>query len=125
MSSVSQPSSKSACIGMVAGLVLLGFAGTLLVITPSSLVEGEFRRLQAVVVGNTTYNNSFEASAASSPSSGSSFTSSGSLASSSSGSIGDSSTSSYKSSGALTNWVIACGAWLTGTIWGQLLVWIC
>jgi len=73
----------------------------------------------------TTYDNSFEASAASSPSSGSSFTSSGSLASSSSGSLGDSSTSSYKSSGALTNWVLGLGAWLTGSIWGQLLVWFC
>lgn len=125
MSKVSQPESKSACITLLAGLVLLGFAGTLVVLMPTSGVEGEFRRLQSVVLDNVTYNNSFEASANSSSSSGSSFQSSGSLASSSSGSIGDSSASLYQSSGALTTTVMSLGASLTGTIWGQLLVWFC
>jgi Cys-rich protein (TIGR01571 family) len=124
MSNAQQTASKSACIGMLGGLLLLGFAGTL-VLTPSSRFEGELRRLQSVVVGNTTYNNSFEASAAETSSSGSSFKSSGSLASSSSGSIGDSSASLYKSSGAATSGILSLAGWLTGSIWGQLLVWFC
>jgi len=156
MVNASQPASKSACIGMLAGLVLLGFAGTLVVLTPSSLLEGEFRRLLpaglpaglpatllatgnttpppaagTIVVNNKTYNNSFQAMAAGTPSFGSynyyssSFRSSESLTSSSSGSIGDSSTSSFKSSGSAATSVLSVGAWLTGTIWGQLLVWVC
>jgi len=122
MAAATQSASKVSCAGMLAGLLLLGFAGTLVVLMPSSVVtelQGSVRRLAYTdPITNITHNSSFDSSQASSDKSGSgsSMSSIGSLRS-----VHSSSGSLRSSGGRLESLLSSSLAW-SGTVWGQAVI---
>jgi len=140
-----------AFVGMLAGMLLLGFAGTLTVMTPSASVaeleregaavakgashfflQGNSRRLQTPVIDpntqlpvNTYYGTSTTTMLSAFDSSDQSSSSASSWSSL------DSSKSIYSSSGSLLQsgarvegWIYSFGAW-GATAWGQLVIMMC